>query len=113
MTRSLLVLIQSVASALLAVGLPGFAQPLAETASQLQRLAGDSEAQGLGFFAAVSLHNLMEVERARGRFQEAYAAGERALGLYGEEGFGVGEALRHSRDLGVMCRGAGAIRHDG
>ena len=48
--------------------------------------------QGLGFFAAVSLHNLMEVERARGRFQEAYAAGERALDLYGEEGFGVGEA---------------------
>ena len=59
---------------------------------QLQRLASESETQGLGFFAAVSLHNLMEVERARGRFHEAYAAGERALGLYGEEGFGVGEA---------------------
>ena len=86
------VLIQSVTSALLALGLLGFAQPLAETASQLERLAGDSEMEGLGFFAAVSLHNLMEVERARGRFQEAYGAGERALDLYGEEGFGVGEA---------------------
>ena len=98
------VLIQSVASALLAVGLPGFAQPLAETAVQLQRLAGDSEAQGLGFFAAVSLHNLMEVERARGHFREAYAAGERALGLYGEEGFGIGEAFGTHATL-AACAG--------
>jgi LuxR family maltose regulon positive regulatory protein len=98
------VLIQSVASALHALGLLGFAQPLAETASQLQRLAGDSEKQGLGFFAAVSLHNLMEVERARGRFKEAYAAGERALGLYGEEGFGIGEAYGTHATL-ASCAG--------
>lgn len=98
------VLIQSVANALVALGLPGFRQPLDETASQLRRLAGESETQGLGFFAAVSLHNLMEVERARGRFQDAYAAGERALGLYGEQGFGVGESYGTHATL-ASCAG--------
>jgi len=97
-------LIRSVANALVALGLPGFAQPLNETASQLRRLASDSETQGLGFFAAISLHNLMEVERARGRFQEAYAAGERALGLYGEQGFGLGESYGTHATL-ASCAG--------
>jgi len=97
-------LIQAVASALLALGLPGSAQPLAESASQLQRLAGDSETQDLGFFAAVSLHNLMEVERARGRFHEAYDAGERALSLYGNEGFGASEAYGTHATL-ASCAG--------
>ncbi len=98
------VLIRSVADALVALGLPEAGQPLAETATQLQRLARQSESQGLSYFAAVSLHNLMEVERARGQFADAYEAGIRALSLYGDDGFGAGEAYGTHATL-AFCAG--------